>query len=65
MFRPTAESANESAGFSETLKIQYLDPGSIPVGMLAVFCTYGLRLIPQVVQRISYGYVYMDVAIVF
>ena len=32
--------------------------------MLAVFCTYGLGLIPQAVQRISYGYVYMDVAIV-
>ena len=32
-------------------------------GMLAVFCTYGLGLIPQAVQRISYGYVYMDVAI--
>ena len=25
------ESASESAGFSETLKIQYLDLGSIPV----------------------------------
>ncbi len=33
--------------------------------MLAVFCTYGLGLIPQAVQRISYGYVYRDVAIVF
>ena len=33
--------------------------------MLAVFCTYGLGLIPQAVQRISYGYVYMDIAIVF
>ena len=30
MFRPTAESANESARFSETLKNQYLDVGSIP-----------------------------------
>ena len=31
MLRPTAESTNESTGFSETLKIQYLDIGSIPV----------------------------------
>ena len=30
-FGHTAESGNESAGFSETLKIQYLDLGSIPV----------------------------------
>ena len=33
-------------------------------GMLAAFCTYGLGLITQAVQRKSYGYVYMDVAIV-
>ena len=32
--------------------------------MLAVFCTYGLGLIPQAVKRTNYGYVYMDVAIV-
>ena len=63
-FGHTAESGNESAGFSETLKIQYLDPGSIPVGMLAVICTYDPGLIPQAVQRESYGYVYTDVAIV-
>lgn len=31
MLRPTDESANEPARFSETLKIQYLDLGSIPV----------------------------------
>ena len=28
--KPTLEPANESAGFSETLKTQYLDLGSIP-----------------------------------
>ena len=54
-----AESKVKSRGRANSESIP-----SPPTKMLAVFCTYGLGLIPQAVQRISYGYVYMDIAIV-
>jgi hypothetical protein len=36
---------------TEAVAENNIDPDSIMVGMLAVFCTYGLGLIPQAVQR--------------
>ena len=68
MLRPTAESANESARFSETLKIQYLDLGSIPAistnwNACGILYLWSWTHTASGSEK-SYGYVYMDVAIV-